>query len=361
MEDFMYVPLANWPQYDFTQGLLDKFQAVLTAISAVPSSSSGPVLSFLQTQQNMSISDIAMREFFSFLQYRDEKVLQAATTKVDAPFCLKIYYKYKGYTSVFDKYSSIISDDEELYASPYTAGSDNYLNALPSPYMVEFKQTFYIPFRHTGSSSEEQLQADVANTLDSFIEWFNSQFGLDDLVKGEPYSLPPANAETAAIAILGGVQSYFTSQIIPIGTFAMQLLEQYQMQKINCQLDIQFQLIIAIFKLLAAGLDPKGDLSEIMTILGPYDTGLPYRAKVNDYWLNQSIGRALNSFTNESEYPLDTPSVEKVVAEKTDLLGVQYCNFKKLFPFKTVSDDIFYLSEEATITPWPKQFFYIPE
>lgn len=202
---------------------------------------------------------------------------------------------------------------------------------------------------------------DVSSALSSLVSWFNGEFGSDDLVKGEPYSLVPANADTTAIAVLGGVGSFTVSQAIPLGTFAMQILEQIQTQKLNYVQDVQFQLIIAMFKVIVAGLWPKGDLSELLASFSGLDTGLEYRAKINDHWLNQSLTRALNSFTDETEYPLDTPSVDKVVAEKTDLLGVQYGNFKKIYPFETVSGDIFYLSEEMTITPWPKQFFFIQE
>lgn len=193
------------------------------------------------------------------------------------------------------------------------------------------------------------------------VAYLNTQFGLDDLVKGEPYSLPPSNADLASQAIVGGLASFGISQVVPLGTFALQILEQVQTQKLNYIQDIQFQLIIAMFKVIIAGLWPKGDLSELLASFSSLDTGLEYRAKVNDHWLNQSLTRALNSFTNESEYPLDVPSLDKVVAEKTDLVGVQYGNFKKLWPFQAASNDIFYTSEELKIVPWPKQLFFIQE
>jgi len=269
-------------------------------------------------------------------------------------------------------YDSWSIPDMDLLQSLSEVEEDTSGISVTTPFSTNFGSenplSFYgvgeisLTFEKTFSSGVvDYTSGDVSSALANLVDWFDTQFGLDDLVKGEPYSLPPANAGLATQAILSGVGSFAVSQAIPLGTFAMQALEQFQMQKLNYVQDVQFQLIIAIFKTLIANQWPKGDLSELLASFSGLDTGLEYRAKINDHWLNQSLTRALNSFTDETEYPLDTPSVSKVVAEKTDLLGVEYGNFKKMFPFETVSGDIFYLTEEMTITPWPKQFFFIQE
>ena len=131
----------------------------------------------------------------------------------------------------------------------------------------ELEYNVYIPV-----FTESALTDSVTGALDNLLSYMNEQFGLDELVKGEPYSLPSANTELASQAIVGGLVNYGVSQVIPLGTLALQILEQIQTQKLNAVQDIQFQLIIALFKVIIAGLWPKGDLAELLASFGGLDT-----------------------------------------------------------------------------------------